>query len=132
MVQCLHPIIKLLNLLKNNLAQQVSLHYQKLRKLNFPTYNTQMLIGFMTHLDFCRKWNEQKSCSLEINKIVLTDNNENEVYYFFPALVNVDCPIKSCLSIVDMKEKKYKCGWCLCCPSGKFLHQDFYMFCYLI
>ena len=90
----------------------------------FPMYNAQMLVGFMTHLDFCRKM-ERSEVLLFRDQDDSADNTEGEVYYFFPALINIDRPIKSCLSIVDMKDKKYKCGWCLCCPSGKFFTSRF-------
>ena len=94
-----------------------------LSKINkaFTMYNSQMLIGFMTHLDFCRRMEQSEVLIFGDQQ----NNADNEIYYFFPALVNVKRPIKSCLSIVDMKDKKYKCGWCLCCPSGKFFTSRF-------
>jgi serine/threonine-protein phosphatase 6 regulatory ankyrin repeat subunit B len=89
----------------------------------FPGYDLQMLIGFMSHLNFCRK--------LEYSEVLIfrgqenrTCDTENEVYYFFPALVSVERPTENCQSIIT---KRYKCGWRLCCHSEKnftsrFLH----------
>ena len=81
----------------------------------FPGYDIQMLIGFMSHLDFCRKM-EHSEVLMFKSQQNRTYDTEDEIYYFFPALVSVECPTENCLSIT---KNKYKCGWCLCCVSGK-------------
>ena len=90
-------------------------------KRAFPRYDLQMLIGFMSRLNFCRKM-EESEVLLFRGQQDRTYDTENEIYYFFPALVSVDRPTENCLSII---KQKYKCGWCLCCPSGKFFTSRF-------
>ena len=88
---------------------------------SFPQYDCQMLIGFLTHLDFCRKIGQSEVLIFK-DQQYNTDNVETEVYYFFPALVCIDRPTENCQSITS---KKYKCAWCLCCQNGKFFTSRF-------
>ena len=78
----------------------------------FPHYDPDMLMSFMTHLDFCYKLEEADLA------IIGYGQHEADTYYFFPALVNINCPIKHCQTVT---KNGYKFGWCLQCKGGHYL-----------
>ena len=64
--------------------------YSNLAKL-FPHYNPDMLIGFLTQLEFCQEIDDEVILQL------LTDSNlklQNSRFLFFPGLVNIEKPEK--------------------------------------
>ena len=83
---------------------------------SFSQYDPDMLMSFMTHLDFCYKLEEEDLA------IVGCGQHEMDTYYIFPALVIVNRPIKNCQTII---ENGYKFGWCLRCASGHYLTSQF-------
>ena len=85
-------------------------------KQAFPRYDPDMLMSFMTHLDFCYKLEEADLA------IIGCGQYEADTCYFFPALVNINCPMKNCQTITA---NSYKFGWCLQCTSGHYLTSRF-------
>ena len=86
----------------------------------FPKHNTDMLIGFLTSLQFCHEMDSQAaSC---ITKNLPSDdfpNSEKERFLFFPALITEDKP-------TSIFETTNGFGWCLWCPeSDRFLSMRF-------
>ena len=88
----------------------------------FPKINTDMLIHFLTSLQFCHQMNSYTVSCITNNE--LSDDcsiNNDETFLFFPALITEDKPT----SIFDTTDGF---GWCLCCPepqqflSMRFLH----------
>ena len=88
----------------------------------FPKLNTDMLIRFLTSLQFCHQMNSY-TVSCITNNEVFDDfpTNNDEDFLFFPALITEDKPT----SIFDTTDGF---GWCLWCPepqqflSMRFLH----------
>ena len=87
----------------------------------FPQYDPQMLMSFMTLLDFCHEIGESE-ISIISSKQSESENNERERYYVFPALVSIEHPTEDCQSILS---KSYKFGWCLHCKRNAFLTSRF-------
>ena len=92
----------------------------KVAKL-FPQYDIHMLMSFMTHLDFCHE------LQLVDFSVMNTSHQEShylkqQIYYFFPALVNTEYPAENCKNILG---KSYKCGWCLHCKEAIFFTSRF-------
>ena len=74
----------------------------------FPHHNPQMIVSFLTHLEFCH--HVEEADVLLGNRELLTTGQQSESYYFFPALVSAEKPVESCRSI---EQSHSKCGWCL-------------------
>ena len=88
----------------------------------FPKHNTDMLISFLTSLQFCHQMNSYAVSSITNN--VPSDDfpiSKDEKFLFFPALITEDKPF----SIFETSDGF---GWCLWCPeshqflSNRFLH----------
>ena len=86
----------------------------------FPKHNTDMLIGFLTSLQFCHQMNALAVSSITNN--VLSDDSalsKDEKFLFFPALITEDKPSQ-------VFETTDGFGWCLWCPeSQQFLSMRF-------
>ena len=86
----------------------------------FPKHNTDMLIRFLTSLQFCHEMNALAVSSITNN--VLSDDSalsKDEKFLFFPALITEDKPSQ-------VFETTDGFGWCLWCPeSQQFLSMRF-------
>ena len=86
----------------------------------FPKHNTDMLIRFLTSLQFCHQMNALAVSSITNN--VLSDDSalsKDEKFLFFPALITEDKPSQ-------VFETTDGFGWCLWCPeSQQFLSMRF-------
>ena len=92
----------------------------------FPNLNSNMIIQFLCHLEFC-----QEITDSEVLSLLLADNtvgspapNPGERYFFFPGLVHLDAPQD--LWQPD-EDSSYHSGWLLQCKpqqsfSLRFLH----------
>ena len=89
-----------------------------LRKV-FPDYNSEMLVGFLTSLDFCRPVDP---LVLQYTNLQTTHSHSTANLLFFPGLVQSEQPD----SLVQQGALKF--GWCLKCMdpheffSSRFLH----------
>ena len=85
----------------------------------FPDYNSEMLVGFLTSLDFCRPVDPSV---LQYTNLQTTPSHSTADLLFFPGLVQSERPD----SLV--KQRALKFGWCLKCMdpheflSSRFLH----------
>jgi len=71
----------------------------------FPDLNTDMIIGFLEHFEFCHLvepgW-------INATKLEQTHTgNEDDKYYLFPALITSDCPL------LEIPRSSFCCGWLL-------------------
>ena len=86
----------------------------------FPKHNTDMLIRFLTSLQFCHQMDSYAVSSITNN--VPSDDftiSKDENFLFFPALITEDKP-------TSIFETTDGFGWCLWCPeSHKFLSMHF-------
>ena len=85
----------------------------------FPDYNSEMLVGFLTSLDFCRPVDPSV---LQYTNLQTTPSHSTADLLFFPGLVQSERPD----SLV--KQGALEFGWCLKCMdpheflSSRFLH----------
>ena len=85
----------------------------------FPDYNSEMLVGFLTSLDFCRPVDPSV---LQYTNLQTTPSHSTADLLFFPGLVQSERPD----SLVQQGALKF--GWCLKCMdpheflSSRFLH----------
>ena len=91
---------------------------QKLKE-SFPNHSTDMLIGFLSHLEFCHEVIDH-----EVLKLIEKHQTEtlemcspDERYFFFPALVRLERE-----ELVWKKSKLYVSGWIMQCSQ----QQDFF------
>ena len=98
-------------------------------KNEFSEYNTDMVLEFLIHLEFCFKIEDHETLALlkslkgEAASVQDTSPDVSEAYYFFPALVSVENP-------VDVWEQNdamcCKCGWFYkCIQQDQFLTTQF-------
>ena len=87
----------------------------------FPSYNPNMLVGFLTSLEFCHPIDSVTLDTLSTNISCLSsDFSSSEILLFFPALIKVSPPPEVIITTGY--------GWCLWCPnphqflSNRFLH----------
>ena len=95
-------------------------------KNEFPDYNPNMVSGFLTHLEFCFKIEDNVTLSLlkvEAINVEDTSLDVSEEYYFFPALVSVKNP----LHVWEENDNMCcKCGWFYqCIRHDQFLTTQF-------
>ena len=73
---------------------------------HFPHHDPDMLIGFLTHMEFCREINDEVILQL------LTESDfkskDPQRYFFFPGLVSIEKPEKIWK---DNGDYSNKCGW---------------------
>ena len=85
----------------------------------FPKYNIDMLIGFLTSLEFCHVIDSNIFKDISSNILPSTSNVSGEIL-FFPSLIRLDSPVTM--------SSTPKFGYCLRCPdpysflSNRFLH----------
>ena len=82
---------------------------------HFPHHDPDMLIGFLTHMEFCREINDE---------VILQLLNENDLkskdpqrYFFFPGLVSIEKPEKIWKDDGDYSNK---CGWIMETTQANF------------
>ena len=88
----------------------------------FPDYNIDMLVRFLTSLQFCHQM-DAHAVSTITNNVAPEESSiqKDDKFLFFPALINEKRPP----SVLSMK---HGLGWCLWCPnphqflSTRFLH----------
>ena len=89
---------------------------------HFPNFNSNMLIGFLSQLEFCREIKDQQILKF-IYRENATKSNDLERYLFFPGLVSIIRPEgvwrpNECFN--------YKCGFILhCSETDKFFTPRF-------
>ena len=69
----------------------------------FPEFNSDMIIGFLEHFEFCHRV-EQSWISLSELEQSLTEKTDDE-FYLFPALVTSERPLQ------ESQKCSYHCGW---------------------
>ena len=90
-------------------------------KEDFPTHDPEMIVSFLTHLEFCQQIAKSEACLISTK----VSQGHSPPFYFFPALVSEDRPTESGQSI---EQTHYKCGWVIRCSrpdqflSPRFLH----------
>ena len=86
----------------------------------FPKYNVQMLIGFLTSLQFCQVIEGNILTSINTNISSIDDILSEDSLLFFPSLINIECPSNVTIKPVF--------GWSIYCSnphqefSNRFLH----------
>ena len=90
----------------------------------FSNHDPRMLVGFMTHLEFCHEIakseaglisRQESHSSITVKQETSSVSHElttsdSENFYFFPALVSTEIPDDSKRFFT---RSRYKCGWCL-------------------
>ena len=93
--------------------------FSKMEGKFFPEYDIEMLMCFLSHMEFCNEVTDRKLLELltEGQSISATDR-----YFFFPSLVTVDAPSDVWSS--DM-QCEFRFGWCLKCRDADFFTPRF-------
>ena len=83
----------------------------------FPEYRSEVLIGFLTHLEYCHKIDDQVLRELiskhqDSLKSATTIESENEHYFLFPGLITLNAPIGLWKQNHSFK---YHCFWIIKC-----------------
>ena len=88
----------------------------------FPLHDPEMLVGFLTHLEFCHGISDQETLQLISEQY---SQSPNERYYLFPGLIALNIPD----NVWDTQQDfTYHCGWILQCTcpeqffDSRFLH----------
>ena len=88
----------------------------------FPLHDPEMLVGFLTHLEFCHGISDQELLQLISEQC---SQSPNERYYLFPGLIALNIPD----NVWDTQQDfTYHCGWILQCTcpeqffDSRFLH----------
>ena len=86
----------------------------------FPKRKPEMLIGFLSHLEYCIEISDDEITQLiDETKLTVTSeteaasSSERERYFFFPGLVTLDAPAKVW---EPQPQFVHHCGWILQCP----------------
>ena len=96
-------------------------------KENFIKYNHKVIIAYLIHLEFCFRIKDQHTLDIITNNQVLRaqSTDDQEQYYFFPALVSVENP----QHMYQQNENiTFECGWYYKCGqkteqlTTRFLH----------
>ena len=93
-------------------------------KQEFPRYDPAMIVGFLTHLEFCFKIDDPEALKRIEDEAPKheTSLDLSDEYYFFPALVSVDTPHQVWQPDDSMV---YQCGWYYRCHPDQFLTSRF-------
>ena len=93
-------------------------------KERFTEHNHEVIVTYLTHLEFCFRINDQHTLDM-ITKNAVHESAAPDDYYFFPALVHVENP-------TDVGQPNqsigYECGWLYKCSkeleqlTTRFLH----------
>ncbi len=87
----------------------------------FSKYDTGMLVGYLVHLEFCHEISDSEILQLVDENI--QNYTSSEVYYFFPALVQLKAPNNLW---AHKPHHIYYCGWILkCSRPGQFFTSRF-------
>ena len=81
-------------------------------------HNIKMLMDFMITLDFCHEIDKSDLSIISNDQPIVDD----QLYYFFPAMVSTDSPTETCQTIIS---KNYRFGWCLKCRINVFFTSRF-------
>ena len=93
-------------------------------KEKFTKYNHEVIVEYLTHLEFCFRIKDQHTLDMITNNEV-HKSASTEDYYFFPSLVRVENPTNVCQ---PHKSIAYECGWLYKCSketeqlTTRFLH----------
>ena len=94
---------------------------------HFPEYDRTMLLGFLSHLEFCHEISDSEILALISQDQASTASKatavQGERYFFFPGLVTLEVP-----STVwePQPQFAYHCGWILqFCVLGQFFYPRF-------
>ena len=93
-------------------------------KEKFIEYNHEVIVEYLTHLEFCFRIKDQHTLDMITNNEV-HDSAAAEEYYFFPSLVRVENPTNVCQPHQSIG---YECGWLYKCSketeqlTTRFLH----------
>ena len=93
-------------------------------KENFTDYNHEVIVAYLTHLEFCFRIKDQHTLDM-ITKYEAHESITTEEYYFFPSLVCVENPTDVCQT---QESIGYECGWLYKCSketeqlTTRFLH----------
>ena len=88
----------------------------------FPKHKPEMLIGFLSHLEYCSEISddeitqlidETKPTATSETEAATCSSTERERYFFFPGLVTLDAPAKVW---EPQPQFVHHCGWILQCP----------------
>ena len=86
----------------------------------FPKHKPEMLIGFLSHLEYCSEISDDEITQLihETKRTTTSEteaasSTERERYFFFPGLVTLDAPAKVW---EPQPQFVHHCGWILQCP----------------
>ena len=93
--------------------------FSKMKGKFFPEYDIEMLMCFLSHMEFCNEVTDRKLLELltEGQSISATDR-----YFFFPSLVTVDAPSDVWSSDTQCE---FRFGWCLKCWDADFFTPRF-------
>ena len=93
-------------------------------KGEFPLYDSAMIAGFLTHLEFCFKIDDPETIKRIEDEAPKDETrlDPTDEYYFFPALVSVDNPLRVWQTDDSMV---YQCGWYYKCHADQFLSTRF-------
>ena len=93
-------------------------------KEKFTEYNHEVIVAYLTHLEFCFIIDDQHTLDMITNNQV-HEPVTTEEYYFFPSLVRVENPTDVCQPHQSIG---YECGWLYKCSketeqlTTRFLH----------
>ena len=93
---------------------------------NFPDHDPNMLVSFLSHMEFCQEIHDQEVLQLltssdDYNPVAFTYSSER--YFFFPRLVRIEVPKRVWK---PSPQWSYTCGWVLeCAQSDHFLTPRF-------
>ena len=95
----------------------------------FVNYSSQVIIGYLTHLEFCFRIKDRHTLEMITKDATLqlkTHGSEHaDEFYFFPALIQKEIPLDVCQ---PQETIKYVCGWFYRCNepaeqlTTRFLH----------
>jgi len=97
---------------------------------HFPDFNVEMIIQFLTHLEFCHEVSDHEVLEMinkhekDLSKYVPTTlaprllSETPERYYFFPALISVETPITPLWE--EDSRFTYQSGWFLKCSQPEY------------
>ena len=92
----------------------------------FPNYKPEMIIEFLTHLQFCFKVDDPETLQQIKDEAIGLEEpsmDPSEEYYFFPALVSIENPLKVWQQDSTIH---YQCGWYYkCIGQNQFLTTRF-------
>ena len=95
-------------------------------KREFPQHDENMIVGFLTNLEFCFKIDDPQTLQRIEDEAILPEATldlSSDEYYFFPALVSVKNPLQVWQPDDTMT---YRCGWYYhCTHPDQFLTSRF-------